>query len=480
MTFARRIRRLAAAAGIAAALVGGTSTLHAQVSVSGTVFDSLITRAPLVGAQVVLEGVPGSSMTDRRGRFNFDGVAPGRYQATFFHPRLDSMSMSAPVVVLDVGERPIAGIRLATPSFATTSRALCGVEIDTTTSILLARIRDAEAGRPLPDALGEVSWWEMSFGVGAAPQRQSRKLVARADSTGNLTLCGVPNDIELAMSARFGSQATGDIVFPRGLPAVTVQELRISLSDTASRVNARAQAEEPIDTLLRPRGGSSALRVQVRTDRGVPIRGAAVTVRGQAVGGVTNDSGVVMILGVPAGSQTVEVRAIGRAPDRQVVGVAPRTETAVDFRLGAVATELKEYVVRGVTENAERASYERRRRAGNGRFLDEDDLDKLGRSANGLANLPGLRVPFNPRVPTGGPGWNSNAFPMVYLRGADGELCTPTMFVDGAPRVRFDGVELHALLQLAKRMEIYNRNLSVPPEFSNAFTACGVIVIWTT
>lgn len=450
-----------------------TAPLDAQVNVSGVVFDSLITKAPLAGAQVVLEGIEGASTTDRRGRFSISGVAPGRYATTFFHPRLDSMSMSAPVIVLDVGERPITGVRLATPSFATTSRALCGAEIDTTTSILLARIRDAEAGRPLPGAFGELSWWEMSFGVGAALQRQNRRLVARADSTGSITLCGVPNDIDVAMSARMGAQSTGDVVFPRGFPAVAVQELRISLSDTAARVRTAPSESERSDTVTRARGGSGVLRVAVSTDRGTAIRGATVTIRGQSVGGVTDDSGMVRIAGVPAGSQTVEVRAIGRAPDRQVVAVVPRAEAPLDARLGDVATELPEYLVRGVTENAERAAYERRRRAGNGRFLDSDDLDKLGRTANGLANLPGVRVPLLG-------GMASTAFPMVFLRGADGQLCAPTMFVDGIPRQRFDGFELHAMLQLATRMEVYNRNMSVPPEFANALSRCGVIVIWTT
>lgn len=472
--------RFARAAFVALALAVCSAPLAAQVTVSGTVFDSLITKAPLAGAQVVLDGVEGASSTDRRGRFIFTGVTPGRYQATFFHPRLDSMSMSAPVVIIEVGDRGAAGLRLATPSFATTARALCGVELDSTTSILLARIRDAEAGRPLPGALGELQWWEMSFVGGATPERRNRKLVARADSTGSITLCGVPNDIEISMSARFGSQATGDIVFPRGLSAVAVQDLRISLSDSASRAVTAPIAAEISNTTPRRRGGSGVLRVRVLNDRGTPIRSAAVSVRGQSLGGLTDDSGAVRIAGVPAGSQTVDVRAIGRAPDRQVVAVSPQGDTEVTFRLGDVAAELPEYVVRGVSENAERAAYERRRRAGNGRFLDAGDLDKLGRNANGLATIPGLRVPFNMQNPTGGMGANSNAFPMVFFRGADGELCTPTMFVDGAPRFRFDGFELHAVLQLATRMEIYNRNLSVPPEFANAFSACGVIAIWTT
>lgn len=457
------------------------TSLPAQVSLRGTVFDSLLTNAPLAGAQVVLEGVPGAATTDQRGRFTFDSVAPGRHRLTFFHPRLDSLSMSAPIVGVDVGPRGRSGIRLAVPSFATTARALCDTELDASTSIVLARIRDAEAGRPLPDALGELSWWELNIGAGAAPRQEVRRMVARADSTGSITLCGVPNDIELSMSARLGSQSTGEVVLPRGLPAVAVRELWISLSDTAARLMPDTTAVAVSDAPSPPRGGSGVLRVLVQTERGTAIRGAYVSVRGQSVGGVTAEDGVARIRGVPAGSQTVDARAIGHAPDRQVAAVVPGAETTLSFRLGGVARALPDYVVRGIRPDVEAEAFERRRRGGVGRFLDSDDLDKLGRRASGLATLPGLFAPLVPAnfgMPAPGGDIGASAFSPLLMR-SSGELCRPTMIVDGLRRQRVDGFELNSLLQIAVRVEVYNRATFVPVEFADASTACGVVAIWT-
>lgn len=469
------------------AILGGVlastpvTPLPAQVSLRGTVFDSLLTNAPLVGAQVVVEGVAGAATTDQRGRFTVAGVAPGRHRLTFFHPRLDSLSMSAPLVSVDVGPRGSSGVRLAIPSFATTARALCDAELDPSTSIVLARIRDAEAGRPLPDALGEVSWWELSLGAGAAPRRLIRRMVARADSTGSITLCGVPNDIELSMSARLGSQSTGEIVLPRGLSAVAVRELWISLSDTAARLVEDSVSTEAADTVARPRGGSGVLRVHVHTERGTAIRGAFVSIRGQSVGGVTDETGIARIRGVPAGSQTIDVRAIGHSPDRQVVAVVPRSDTDVSFRLGGVAKALPDYVVRGIRPDVEAEAFERRRRGGVGRFLDSDDLDKLGRRASGLATLPGLFAPLVPAnfgMPAQGGDIGASAFSPLLMR-SSGVLCRPTLIIDGIRRLRVDGFELNSLLQIAVRVEVYNRAALVPVEFADASADCGVIALWT-
>src|SRR5215510_10823167 len=70
--------------------------------VSGTVYDSLITRAPLPDAEVVLVGVGRSAITDARGRFRIDSVPAGRHQITFYHPVLDSLSLGAGLFPLAV------------------------------------------------------------------------------------------------------------------------------------------------------------------------------------------------------------------------------------------------------------------------------------------------------------------------------------------------------------------------------------------
>jgi hypothetical protein len=51
---------------------------EAQAIVRGVVFDSLITRAPLENATVVVQGTAMTALTDRRGRFVLRDLAPGR------------------------------------------------------------------------------------------------------------------------------------------------------------------------------------------------------------------------------------------------------------------------------------------------------------------------------------------------------------------------------------------------------------------
>ena len=58
---------------------GGTGT----GSVRGVVYDSLISAAPLEGAEVWIEGTNRTARTDADGRFELPAVAPGRHTLTF-------------------------------------------------------------------------------------------------------------------------------------------------------------------------------------------------------------------------------------------------------------------------------------------------------------------------------------------------------------------------------------------------------------
>ncbi len=451
------------------ATVLSAGSLGAQ-TIRGVVYDSLMARGPLVGARVVLDGVEQSATTDRRGRFRLDDVPEGTHMLTFYHPALDSARLSAPAYRVTVPRGGLRNLRLATPSYATTSQFLCGTTLDSASTIVLGRARSAEDGRPLAGATARVAWWELSFGDESGARHVDRRMTVQADSLGEFRLCGVPTDIDLTMTVQMEGQQSGQIVFPDRVAAITLRDVAVSLSDSAASVRADSLYGASPDSAW---PGGARLRVRVLDERNRPVENAVVGVLGHGAAGTSDATGVSLIRGAPAGSQTVVVRAIGRAPLRRVVALAPGAETALEMKMSAVAALLPEYRVTGIRPGAVVEGFERRQRSGSGTFLDKERLDRIGRRAGYFQFVGGLRVPL-----TGGP-MGYTPYPMFQLRGAEGGYCTPTIWIDGMPRLRMDGWELHHYLQFATRMEIYPRGMSIPSEFALSSGRCGVVVIWT-
>lgn len=457
--------------GASAALLLSATPVAAQ-TLRGEVYDSLLARGPMVGARIVLDGLEQSAITDRRGRFVLSDVPEGSYLMTFYHPSLDSARLSAPAYRVTVPAGGLRNLRLATPSFETTSHFLCGATLDSATTIVLGRVRVAEDGRPLAGATAKVSWWEMSFGGEAGARNLDRTMTVVSDSVGEFRLCGVPTDVDITMTVRFEDHQSGQIAFPDEGRAITLSDIAVSLTDSAATVSADSAYAADAENV---RPGRARLRVRIRDERDRPIENAVVGIRGHGASGTSNANGDVRIAGAPSGSQTVVVRAIGRAPVTEVVALTPNAETALDLKLSEVGVLLPEYRVTGIVEDLILSGYERRRQAGSGTFLDSERLDRIGRSAANLQSIGGVRVPMT----QAGGGLGYSARPMIQFRGSDGQLCTPTMFVDGAPRIRMDGWEFHQLLQLAHRMEVYSRTMSIPSEFALGGFNCGVVAIWT-
>src|SRR5256884_8156026 len=86
------------------ALVAAAARATAQSGavLRGVVYDSLISAAPLEGAEVWLEGTNRTTRTDAAGRFELTTLAAGRYRLAFDHPVLDSTGLAAPPVVGNV------------------------------------------------------------------------------------------------------------------------------------------------------------------------------------------------------------------------------------------------------------------------------------------------------------------------------------------------------------------------------------------
>jgi len=146
------------------------SSAQAQ-SLRGEVYDSLIARGPMPGARVLLDGHPQSAITDRRGRFVMHDVPEGTYLLTFYHPSLDSMRVSAPMYRVTVPSGGLQNLQLATPSYASTSRFLCGSALDSASTIVARAFRRGRSAARRRDGAGGVVGIEYRVRRGCAARR---------------------------------------------------------------------------------------------------------------------------------------------------------------------------------------------------------------------------------------------------------------------------------------------------------------------
>jgi TonB-dependent SusC/RagA subfamily outer membrane receptor len=75
-----------------------------------------------------------------------------------------------------------------------------------------------------------------------------------------------------------------------------------------------------------------------------PIPGAQVSIVGATRGAVTNDAGIYVVRGVPAGAATVRVQRIGYASAERRVAVTANTVVTADVAIAPVATVLSTVV----------------------------------------------------------------------------------------------------------------------------------------
>lgn len=433
-------------------------------TIRGTVFDSLLARGPLAGATVVLQGTDRTVLTDRRGRFEFTGLAAGRHLLGFFHPTLDSLDIAAPGRIVLLGAGELLEVTLGTPSPDGVSRLLCRRPAETATAVLFGTVRAAEDGAPLEGAEALVRWFEVEIGAQGARQRE-RVAQDSTDAEGRYLLCGVPNDIALTLVATHDGQATGPLHLELDSTGVARRDLQVSRTDPAAR---RLPATAPDDTV--PVGrvmGTGALRVRVLGATGRGLASAIVGVRGTTIADVTDSAGVAFLRGLPAGSQTVVVRAIGLLPQHRLVSLAPGTTREETLRLDRSVTLLPAVAVVGQRRDPLTLDIARRLRTGQGRLVEGAQLEDLKAAPSAWARLPGVTI-------------GAEADPMPLMRGQLGGRCRAEVWVDGMRMTNIAGWELRGLLLNATRVEVYNTASRVPPEFTTvSMDPCGAVLLWT-
>lgn len=431
---------------------------RAQAVVSGYVFDSLRTKQKLVDAQVVIVELNRFAATDVSGHFRFDEPVPaGTWTITFLHPVLDSLLTSAPAVPLVIADTKARTVTLATPSPASFIARVCP-NTESSTGVLLGRVLDTGSDRPRAGAKVLTDWAEVEF-MGGALRRVARSTQAVSDANGNYILCGIPTDISSEVHAEIDSTATG--------PA----EIFFGASPVVRR-----------DFWLNPRNSLRAvLSGSVRNLRGEPAANATVVVGADLVTTRTDDRGRFAFTDAPAGTQIVTARLIGARPASVSADIVPGAVNVADIDLKVrAATQLPTVAITGELPATGRyAEFLERQRRGSGFYMNQADIERRGYFdiRDLISRAPGLTARMR------------GSRTIYTMRGAMGNPCVPTYYVDGMRWFSTGGgtgTNVDPMDDLAgfvrpsnlRGMEVYRGQGTIPPQYDQA-NGCGVVLFWT-
>ncbi len=450
----------------------------ARTTVRGVVRDS-ISHRPLAAATVqlvapdTLAAFGRTAISDSLGRFTLTDVADGRYMIGFYHPLLDSIGVEPPPRTVRVEGHQSVSIDLATPSPEKIRAAVCGVRAVTdSAALLMGVVRDAKTLTPASGVKVAGEWLELAFRPDGV-QRHQPRLIATTGDNGWFAICNVPRSGTMFLIASRGADSTDMIDVQIPAEGFLRQELFLGPSRKRA-VAAVSRADSAAATPRTIRVGDERLSGTVLIANGSrPLAGAQVRVAdGDAAR--TNERGEWTITDAPAGTRTLEVRAIGYYPERRTVdifdGSAPVRVTLSTLK--AVLDTVRISASR-VRYGSDRSGFEQRARtAGVGRFITADDIKRrpVTNASDVFRLMPGVRLERD----------SSGFTKQLQVRGMMADWCTPSIYLNGGFMSGFDADEIDAMVQpeQIKGIEIYT-GPGIPAAFQRGMTGCGSIVIWT-
>jgi hypothetical protein len=463
----------AAAPGVPA--LRGDSTR--PMALFGIVYDSLA-QTPLANAnvQIVSETDRTQSYvatTDAEGRYRIPAVRPGRYLAGFFHEVLDAVGLEQTVMRVLIQPDTAARLDFGIPGARALKARLCGAQPGDSTGALVGVVRDAESGTPVTNAKVVITWNELQLNPTGLINAH-RRLPARVRSGGGYVVCGLPADGSVEANAEAPGRPGGIVAVQ--VPARSLVRRDFFLGDSTSVVSMQlpdtmaAIEKRPANPITVTRG-QARLTGTVRARDGRILTGARLQVAGSGVQGRTTDNGTFVLTGLPAGTYSLDVRAIGYEPTSIPVNLSAKRPASVDVVLEKQVAMLNTVVTTGQSTKAQRdftGFMDRKNRNFGGKFFTQEDIEE--RSPFVMTDLmrmaPGMQV-----SPNGGMGY--------VLRGRGG--CTPEVFIDGMKVMQgADDIDNMVRPNEVQGVEVYSSTVGVPAEYGGANGGnCGVVLIWT-
>ena len=454
------------------ATVIGASSAAAQSPrtgrLEGTITDS-VHAAPLANANVLavrIEPEPtlsSGAVTDVRGRYRIDSLAPGRYMVEFASPALDSLEITLPPREVTVLGGRATHADFALPSGSTLRMSACpGLTLPKETGAVVGRVLDADTERPLAGAKVVVAWRDLSIDPKTLkPTVVERTGAVATDSLGRYRLCGVPTGDWLVVQVQSDGRANSAIRLQ--VPDSAGVVLRhLSISASSARPITDSSSALPADTappaLLT---GTASVSGVVRGVGGFSLSDAQVRVVGTRGTTLSDARGRFELRDLPAGTQVLEVRRIGYLLAQQPVELRAARSVTQDIRLQRIVT------LDSIRVLAQRSRYrefeEHRKHNGFGRFFTAEQIEERHpfETSDLFRMTPGFRVA----------GYGIDA-KIISTRGAIFGSCEPQIVIDGMPDQDINLINPTSV----GAMEVYAAGQPGPVQYERG---CGVIVIWS-
>ena len=255
---------------------------------NGIAIDSLH-RTPLVSALLTMEVGNKTAISDERGHFHFDSVAPGTYAITMQHEALDSLGV--PYVRSQLTLRDGRDtMRVAVPWFGSFwIRYCCGSTVPKDSGLVFGNVLDSKSREPVKGALVHTGWVVLGFDkkTGVTQEQVRGYVTSDAAATDAIETLADPSD-------------------------VTHRDFLIgAASDTTER---------------------GVVRGTVSAGAGQLVANAKVRIE-EVPEVVTGDDGRFTLRDVPTGTRMLEVMSIGSERSAAAVNVSARDTVPIEMKV---------------------------------------------------------------------------------------------------------------------------------------------------
>jgi hypothetical protein len=419
------------------------SVAASQGQVRGSAYDSL-RNAPLAGAEIAVRSTGLRTTVDAAGRFRLDSLPLGRQVLVLSHPGLDSAGFYALTAIVTIEAGRIATAAFATPSLRTVWQRGCHAEFaaGADSGVVLGVVSDATTGNRLAGAGVVASWIDLRQTGPVEASTEMRTVATLTDSVGGYAACGVGTDATVFVRAYGAGDSTGAIQLKPGGRPVARRDFTVGHTERGAAVAGKISGAD-----------------------GQVVVGARISINNTSV--TSREDGTYRLNGVPAGTQWLVVRTVGRPPTEQIVDLRDGETLALDVTVGMLPVTLDTVRVRANRVTAALQEIEDRRRASMGYFRDERDI--AGRPDVGAAfqGMPNVEV----RRPKGG-----GFFVLLPAMSATQRACVATIYLDGQLS-SYDEVGMYSPEEL-RAVEVFPRPSTVPLKYASA-SKCGVVLVWT-